>query len=67
MLVLGEVVVFSAKCQDCRNRAELIESMTPCHDAQMVGSFQVWSPHHLTILAAKSENDTIAAQHLQSD
>ena len=34
----GEVAVFSAKCWDCRNRANLIESATPYHEAQMVGS-----------------------------
>ena len=29
----GEVVFFSAKCWDHRNRADLVESATPCHDA----------------------------------
>ena len=34
----GEVAFFSAKRWDRRNRADLIESATPCHDAQVVGS-----------------------------
>ena len=29
----GEVAFFSAKRLDRRNRADLIESATPCHDA----------------------------------
>ena len=32
----GEVAVFSAKRWDRRNREDLIESATPCHDARMV-------------------------------
>ena len=32
----GEVAVFSAKRWDRRNRADLIESATPCHDARVV-------------------------------
>ena len=38
--VEGEVAVFSAKRWDHRNRADLIESATPCHDAQVVGSYR---------------------------
>ena len=33
----GEVAFFSAKRWDRRNRADLIESATPCHHAQVVG------------------------------
>ena len=33
----GEVAFFSAKGWDRRNRADLIESATPCHDALVVG------------------------------
>ena len=36
----GEVAVFSAKRWDRRNRADLIESATPFHEAQVVGSYQ---------------------------
>ena len=32
----GEVAFFSAKRWDPRNRADLIDSATPCHDAQVV-------------------------------
>ena len=35
----GEVEVFSAKRWDHRNRADLIESTTPCHEAQ--GAFHI--------------------------
>ena len=31
----GEVAFFSAKRWGRRNRADLIESATPCHDAQV--------------------------------
>ena len=34
----GEVAFLSAKRWDRRNRADLIESATPCHDAQVVGA-----------------------------
>ena len=33
----GEVAFFSAKRWDRINKADLIESATPCHDAQVVG------------------------------
>ena len=33
----GEVAFFSVKRWDRRNRADLIESATPSHDAQVVG------------------------------
>ena len=55
----GEVAVFSAKCWDRR-----IESATPCHDSQVVGSYRVSKPLRLTVLAAKSEDYATAPQHL---
>ena len=60
----GEVAFFSAKRWDRRNRADLIVSATPCHDAHMVGSYRVSSPLHLTMLAAMSEDYTTAPQLL---
>ena len=51
----GEVAFFSAKHWDRRNRADLIESTTRCHDAQVVGSYRDSNPLHLTVLAAMSE------------
>ena len=35
----GAVAFFSAKRWDRRNRADLIKSATPCHDAQLVGLY----------------------------
>ena len=61
----GEVAFFSAKRWDRRNRADLIESATPCHDAQVVGLYRDSNPLRLTILAAMSEDYTTAPQHLQ--
>ena len=61
----GEVAFFSAKRWDRRNRADLIESATPCHDAQVVGLYRGSNPLRLTILAAMSEDYTTAPQHLQ--
>ena len=61
----GEVAFFSAKRWDRRNRANLIESATPCHDAQVVGPYQDSNPLRLTILAAMSKDYTTAPQHLQ--
>ena len=60
----GEVAFFSAKHWDRRSRAELIESATPCHDAQVVGLYRDSNPLRLTILAAMSEDYTTAPQHL---
>ena len=60
----GEVAFFSAKRWDRRNRADLIESATPCHDAQVVGPYRDSNPLRLTILAAVSEDYTTAPQHL---
>ena len=51
----GEVVVFSANCWDRRSSEALIESATPCHDAEVVRPYQVSSPLRQTVLAAKSE------------
>ena len=56
----GEVAFFSAKRWDRRNRADLIESATPCHDAQVVGLYWGSNPLRLTILAAMSEDYTTA-------
>ena len=61
----GEVAFFSAKRWDRRNRADLIESATPCHDAQVVGPYRDSIPLRLTVLAAMSEDYTMAPQHLQ--
>ena len=61
----GEVAFFSAKRWDRRNRADLIESATPCHDAQVVGLYRDSNPLRLTVLAALSEDYTTAPQHLQ--
>ena len=62
----GEVAFFSAKRWDRRNRADLIESATPCHDAQVVGPYWDSNPLRLTILAAMSEDYTTAPQYLQN-
>ena len=48
----GEVAFFSAKRWDRRNRVDLIESATPCHDAQVVGPYRDSNPLRLTVLAA---------------
>ena len=60
----GEVAFFSAKRWDRRNRADLIEFATPCHDAQVAGPYQDLNPLHMTVLAAMSEDYTTAPQHL---
>ena len=60
----GEVAFFSAKRWDRRNRADLIESATPCHDAQVVGPYRDSNPLRLTVLPAMSEDYTTAPQHL---
>ena len=61
----GEVAFFSAKRWDRRNGVDLIESATPCHDAQVVGPYRDSNPLRLTVLAAMSEDYTTAPQHLQ--
>ena len=58
----GEVAFFSTKRWDCRNRADLIESATPCHDAQVVGPYRDSNALRLTVLAAMSEDYTTAPQ-----
>ena len=58
----GKVEFFSAKCWNGRNRADLIESMIPCHDTQVVVSYLVSSTLCLT---AKSEDYITVPQHLQ--
>ena len=60
----GEVAVFSAKRWDRRNRADLIESTTPCYDAQVMGSYGGSNPLRLTVLASKSEDYTTVPQNL---
>ena len=60
----GEVAFFSANRWNRRNRAGLIESATPCHDAQVVGTYRDSNPLRLTVLAAISEDYTTAPQHL---
>ena len=57
----GEVAFFSAKRWDRRNRADLMESVTPCHDAQVAGLYRDSNPFHLTVLASKSEDYTTAS------
>ena len=61
----GEGVVFSARCCDRRNRADLMKSRTQCHDAQVVGPYQVSNPFSLAVLTSRSEDYNIAPQHLQ--
>ena len=39
-----------------------MESATPCHDTQVVGSFRGPNPLHLTVLAAEPKNYTTAPQ-----
>ena len=48
-----------------RNRAYLIESETPCRDAQVVGPYRDSNALRLAVLAAMSEDYTTAPQHLQ--
>ena len=60
----GEVAVFSAKCWGRRNRADLIESATPCHDAQVVGPYRGSNPLYLTVQISEPEDYTTAPQHL---
>ena len=62
----GEVAGFSAKRWDRRNRADLIESATPCHDAQVVGLYRVSNTVRLTVLAAISMDYTTVPQHFLS-
>ena len=59
-----EVAVFNAKRWGRRNRADLIESATPRHDAQVVESYPGSDPLQLSVLTSKSEDYTTALQHL---
>ena len=62
----GEVAFFNTKRWSRRNKFNrLIKSATPRHDAQVVGSYRVLNSLHLTVLAARSEDYTIAPQHLK--
>ena len=61
-----EVAFFSAKRWDRRNRAALIGSAMPCHNAQVLGLYRDSYPLRLTILAAMSEDYTTAPQHPQT-
>ena len=60
----GKVAFFGANLWDHRKGADLIESAIPCHDAHVMGSYQVSNPLHLTVVGAKSEDYTTAPQHL---
>ena len=65
----GEVAFFSPKRWDHRNRADLIESATPCYDAQVVWLYQDSIPLRLTILGAivrGLHHDTITTQHFDT-
>ena len=59
----GEVAL-SSKRWNRRNRADLIESATPCHDAQVVRAYRDSNLLRLTVLAAMSEDYTTAPYHL---
>ena len=59
----NEATFFSAKRWDRINRTDLIESATPFHDAQVMGSYQESNPLRLTILAAMSDDYITAPQH----
>ena len=43
---------------------DLIESATPCHDAQVMGPYRDTNALRLNVLAANSEDYTTAPQHL---
>ena len=51
----GAVAVFGTKHRERRNRPNLIESATPCDDAQVVGPYYISNALRLTVLATKSE------------
>ena len=48
MNIEGEVALFIPKRWDRRNRADLIESATPCHDAPVAGPYGDSNPLLLT-------------------
>ena len=54
--------MFCAKHLDRRNGADLIESATSGHDAQVVGSYQESSPLRLTVLAKEPDDYTTTLQ-----
>ena len=60
----SEVAVFSAKRWVHKSNKALIESMTPCHEAQVVVLYRVSNPVRLTVPAAKSVDYITASQHL---
>ena len=63
---LFNVMIFPPAMSDHRNKADLIESATPCHDAQVVGSYQDSNLLHQTVLTSRSEDYTTVPQHLHS-
>ena len=63
-LVKVKTRYFSVKRRDRRSRADLIESVIPCHDTYVVGSYRVSNPLRLTALAAMSDGYTTVLQHL---
>ena len=52
----GGVAIHSAKLLDRRKLAGLIDFVTTCHDAQMVGPYRLSNQPRLTVLIAKSED-----------
>ena len=60
----GEDACLSVKRLDRRNRSDLMESMTPCHNAQVMRPYWVSSPVHQTLLAENSGDYAIALQQL---
>ena len=56
-----EVAVFSAKRWDLGSKENLITSVTPCHDAQMVGYYQLANPDPLDCSGCKVRE--LAPQH----
>ena len=61
----GEVAVLAPSAGIAEVAKAPIESTTPCHSAPVVGPYRVSNPLRLTVLAAKSEDYTIAPQHHQ--
>ena len=56
---------FLAPCAGIADRADLIKSVTLCHDAQVMGPYRVSSPLCLTVLAAESEDYTTVPQQIR--
>ena len=61
----GEATGFSAKRWDRGSSEELIGSVSPCYNTQVVGPYRLWKPLRLTVLTAKSENYITAPQRLR--